>query len=538
MGMVRRAVVAWCVVGCAGAGSGCGSCCRNATSSSPLAVGVVGAGFAGLGAASRLAARGCEVSVLEARSRVGGRAETRSVSGDGSGVDMGPMWLHGVDRHPLLPYARRYGMTLAASDYDSAVAYNGSASARRPRLGMETLEEWYEAWEDVVYPVVERMQDDTDSDESLASAVARVVAGLGARAGALAKEAILTFVTTENVVLDTAADLEDLSLWWWDADRWLDDEVQDSRDSVLRPGYGVLAERIAADANATFFLNAAVTEVVADGARCRVATEEDEVFSFDRVVVALPLGVLQARAVAFDPPLDEAALLGRGAGVAEKYVLYFTNVFWEDVDFLFTVEPDPLEWLNLDRALGQPALACFTAGSLALEIAELSDVDKEAFLVAALERMYPTANVTVVASAFSSWHDDDRTLGGWSFVRPGTDYPSNHAALRAPILRGAGALAGEYASDYYGTVHGAWFSGVDAADLVLDGPDDDDDDDDDDDGIFDDPVPWAVASGVLACAVAAASAYFLRKRASEAAGAPPQDADDAVEIQSLAAGAV
>ena len=69
-------------------------------------------------------------------------------------------------------------MTLAASDYDSAVAYNGSASATRPRLGTETLEEWYEAWEDVVYPVVERMQDDTDSDESLASAVARVVAGL------------------------------------------------------------------------------------------------------------------------------------------------------------------------------------------------------------------------------------------------------------------------------------------------------------------------------------------------------------------------
>ena len=66
-----------------------------------------------------------------------------------------------------------------------------------------------EAWDDVVYPVVERMQDDTNSDESLASAVARVVAGLGARAGALAKEAILTFVTTDSVVLDAAADLED-----------------------------------------------------------------------------------------------------------------------------------------------------------------------------------------------------------------------------------------------------------------------------------------------------------------------------------------
>ena len=47
--------------------------------------------------------------------------------------------------------------------------------------------------------------------------------------------------------LDSAADADDLSLWWWDSSEWLDDEVQDSADAILVPGYGVLAERIASD---------------------------------------------------------------------------------------------------------------------------------------------------------------------------------------------------------------------------------------------------------------------------------------------------
>ena len=124
----------------------CGSCCDDA--GEPMSVGVVGAGFAGLGAATRLAELGCSVTVLEARARAGGRAETKSVGG--YDVDIGAQWLHGMRRHPLLPFIEAYGMTWTPTDYGDAVAYN--ATSPTPRVPSSVLDAWGESWEDEVYP--------------------------------------------------------------------------------------------------------------------------------------------------------------------------------------------------------------------------------------------------------------------------------------------------------------------------------------------------------------------------------------------------
>ncbi|WP_327675344.1 flavin monoamine oxidase family protein [Kitasatospora sp. NBC_00458] len=73
------------------AGSGAAHGARSAV--------VVGAGLAGLTAANGLAARGVEVTVLEARDRVGGRTQGREVA-PGSWVDAGAAYLG--DRHTEL----------------------------------------------------------------------------------------------------------------------------------------------------------------------------------------------------------------------------------------------------------------------------------------------------------------------------------------------------------------------------------------------------------------------------------------------------
>jgi squalene-associated FAD-dependent desaturase len=74
-------------------GNGCGR--RSAMPASPYDVVVIGAGFAGLSAAVRLAGRGARVLVLEARSRLGGRATAFADRDTGELVDNGQHVLMG-----------------------------------------------------------------------------------------------------------------------------------------------------------------------------------------------------------------------------------------------------------------------------------------------------------------------------------------------------------------------------------------------------------------------------------------------------------
>ena len=68
-------------------------------STSDLDVVVIGAGAAGVGAATRLAKSGMRHLVLEARDRAGGRAWTVDVA-PGLPVDLGCGWLHSAETNP------------------------------------------------------------------------------------------------------------------------------------------------------------------------------------------------------------------------------------------------------------------------------------------------------------------------------------------------------------------------------------------------------------------------------------------------------
>ena len=85
---------------------------------------VIGAGMAGLAAATALIAAGAHVTVIEARGRVGGRAHTESAL-FGTPVDHGATLLHSADRNPLVPIAIQFGFGTEPDDGDVSV-YRGT----------------------------------------------------------------------------------------------------------------------------------------------------------------------------------------------------------------------------------------------------------------------------------------------------------------------------------------------------------------------------------------------------------------------------
>src|SRR5450432_1405341 len=78
---------------------------------------VIGAGVAGLGAASALRDMGRSCLILEASNRVGGRAwTTNPPSLGGVWFDMGAIWFHDAEHNPLVPIAKAAGDRLLRSD--------------------------------------------------------------------------------------------------------------------------------------------------------------------------------------------------------------------------------------------------------------------------------------------------------------------------------------------------------------------------------------------------------------------------------------
>ena len=73
---------------------------------------IVGAGISGLRAATILATSGFDITILEARNRIGGRIHQTPLFGPL--IDLGASWMHGTRGNPLLQLAEEAGSTTVA----------------------------------------------------------------------------------------------------------------------------------------------------------------------------------------------------------------------------------------------------------------------------------------------------------------------------------------------------------------------------------------------------------------------------------------
>ena len=115
----------------------------------------------------------------------------------------------------------------------------------------------------------------------------------------------------------------------------------------------------------------------------------------DSVVVTVPLGVLKAGTIAFDPPLpvDKLGAIERlGMGLLDKVYLRFDQVFWDaEREFIGYVGPSRdrfVTWLNMAAYTGDPILLAFNAASAADAIEGHTDEEILAEAMGALRAMY------------------------------------------------------------------------------------------------------------------------------------------------------
>jgi monoamine oxidase len=403
---------------------------------------VIGAGFAGLAAARRLSDAGVRVTVLEARDRVGGR--TRTDTSLGVPIDLGASWIHGTEGNPLVGLADEVGARTVETDFDDFVLL-GAQGVVDPGAAGAASADW-----DRIAGHLDSLSKDAGEDESLADGLQ----GITDPADPLA-----AWIVTSQTAGEYAADPDELSL------RWFGSESQfDGPDVILPGGYMQLSERLAQ--GLTIQQGTEVKRISHGGAQVRIETSQGTVTA-DRVLVTVPLGVLKAAAITFDPPLPATkrnAIARLGFGLLNKVVVAFDEPFWpESVPMigLVGVQQPVTDLVNGLIFAGEPLLVGLRGGAAAWSRERLSDEETVAELIAALDAPKPTGALV------TRWAADPYARGSYSFIAAGSS-PDDMTALGEPVGERL-FFAGEATNpEFFGTVHGAYLSGVREADRILD----------------------------------------------------------------------
>ncbi len=404
---------------------------------SDVEVVIVGGGAAGIAAARRLRDACVDCLVVEARPRLGGRAWTvRDPSG--FPLDLGCGWLHSADRSPLVAVAEKQG---AAIDKTPPPWTRRSLAIgfRRAEQG-----EFHEAM-DAFYARLEQVAANA-IDVPCAAALEP-----GSRWNGLIN-AISTYISGAEWDRVSAKDF----------DRYADSGVN------WRVVEGLGSVIAAAGADLPVMLDCPVGGIDHGGKRLLVATARGAIAA-DQVIVTVPSTLLAKGELTFTPALPEKieAAQGLPLGLDDKLFIALDGAdeFEQDVRVFGHTDRAATAAHQL-RPLGRPYIESYFGGKLAGELEANGDGAFFDFAVAEL--------VGVFGSAFARrlkpirvhrWGRDPFALGAYSYALPGfADCRSTLAAAVEDRLFFAGEAC---STNDFSTAHGAWRTGIAAADQVV-----------------------------------------------------------------------
>ncbi len=419
---------------------------------------VLGAGMAGLAAARELQQRGYKVTVIEGRDRLGGRLWTSREWADVP-VDLGASWLHGVQDNPLTELAAEARALTLPSDYLTDPVLYSSAGA------------WLNA--------EERALVDSLSEEFYGSLTRRAVARRLTFRGDVSLQALFDdFLGEQNLSqpqrvlanygmglleLQFGANAEQLSFYK------LDEGVAFGGGDVLLPnGYSELAEYLALDLDIRLGETVERISYVDNGVKFDTPAN---VYTADRAILTLPLGVLKQESIEFVPALSTAkreAIERINVGLFNKVYLRFPQVFWNRAESFGYVSERKGQWpgfVNIHAYMDKPVLLIPNGATFAREIESWSDREIVDSIMSVLRTIYSDATLEPTAHQISRWGADPFAYGSYSY--PTVDQGNARATLAAPVQNRL-FFAGEATSvNHPWTVHGAYLSGLrEAAKIV------------------------------------------------------------------------
>lgn len=429
---------------------------------------IVGAGAAGIAAARKLREAGQQVAILEARNRIGGRIQT-DFDFAPFPIELGAEFIHGekavtqalVTAAGLTTIPTPRYATLRWSDGGIALPLDRLSPARSTSL--HTIKDAYNSLYELTLP----------ADLSLADYL---------RAQGFDETAIQ--LADVRLAQTCCASIETLSCA--DLQREMQVDHAGLEEFKIREGYLPLLQSMAEGIDIR--LNTAVktirwskkgVEILAESSgisrRDTEGTEKQSPvsslqspFTAKRCIVTLPVGVLQAGQVQFDPPLSatkQQAIQALRMEPATKLIYRFDRQLWDDELLFFCHTGLVARWWIAGYGRAESTVAAaFVTADRARQIDAMSEA---AALQAGLDELAQLLGVPdlanhLLAAKRQSWATDQWALGGYAHVPPGA--ADARAALARPeedVLFFAGEATAYETNPQ--TVHGAIESGWRAA---------------------------------------------------------------------------
>jgi monoamine oxidase len=366
---------------------------------------VVGAGASGLMAAWEFAMVGKKVAVLEARERIGGRMFTYHDERFDMPVELGAEFIHG-----------KLELTQTILDRAGIDYYEVTGEVWRKNNGK--LKEQNDFIED--YSALKKKFREVKQDIPVAEFLDRHLEG--------DKFEKLRFTLKNYVEGYYAADTERASTLA------MKDELGKSGDEQYRieGGYENLFDFIFDQCRrkgVAFFMSTPVQKI-----RWAKDTVEiisgNESFSAEKLLITVPVGVLQNEKIQFTPALPQITEAARklGYGPVIKTVLQFDEAFWKNrelvpqknlkkLGFLFSHEVIPTWWTYFPKNVAM--ITGWSGGPHAKELQHLSDKEILGKAIQSLSNIFDIGE-TVLHKKLRGWHvanwqNDPYSCGGYSY---------------------------------------------------------------------------------------------------------------------------
>jgi monoamine oxidase len=398
---------------------------------------IVGAGAAGIAAARRLVAAGQHVMVLEARNRVGGRATTAQSLG--ATVDLGAAWLHFAEENAWTQLADTAGFSVLRREPGWGAAAGIGAKTPSPEQ-RAAAQAGYLRYHELIEAAATAGRDVPLSD---------VLPNDDYRARF---DATMTWaVGTESRQISTL----DLARYAESDHNW-----------AVREGLGNVVS--AAATGLPVRLGSTVTAIDWSGPIVRIDCSDGRVEAH-AAIVTLPTSVLARGPLHFAPSLPDRytdAFHGLPLGVVNKVFFRLGAGQFPDGASRYFIGTDRTSRTCSYQVYpaDQPLLCAYFGGDLSWELEQRGELTQ--FAREELRGIFGTDFVSELGdSVATAWGSDPHANGSYSAALPGKAYCRE--ILGAPVTSRL-LFAGEACSiHHYGTLHGAWLSGVAAAEQLL-----------------------------------------------------------------------